>query len=290
MDGASRDTGTGTDGSGLTLALNAAESFVQIAVADGNGRCLYGQQIYAASRGVELLAPALDAAFTLLGETPRSVSRVAVVRGPGGFTGLRLATVTAAGLARAVGARQGGINYMELLAREYEPSLHAAEPDTILWILVRARRGLVYMQAFGRGQKDACGIRAVTELEVRPVAPENEAAARILETARLTGCSGVILAGDGLEDNDDAFARGLAAPGAPRVVNLPARNPGPETLLAAALAAEYGDTDIEPLYVRPSDAEENLPHIARRLGNDPQKAAQRLFDLTHAGPQDAENG
>lgn len=285
------DTGravSGVDGSGLTLALNAAEGVLQIAVGDHTGRFIYSQQIYTASNGVEVLTPALNAAFMLLNKKPADIARVAVVRGPGSFTGLRLTAVTAAGLARTVRATQAGIDYMELLARECEPSLSAADTDTLLWVLVRARRDLVYMRAFVRDWGSSFGMRAATELEVQPVAAENAAAVRILEAARKFGCSRVLLAGSGLEDNRESLVRGLAVPGAPRVTGIEVQSASPEKLIAAALAAEYGPADIEPLYVRSSDAEENLAQIARRLGNDPKESARQLFALTHTKPESVE--
>lgn len=281
---------SGPNGSGLTLALNAAEGVLQIAIGDAAGRFLYSQQIYTTSNGVEVLTPALNAAFMLLNKKPADIARVATVRGPGSFTGLRLTAVTAAGFARAVRATQAGLDYLELLARECEPSLSAADTDTLLWVLVRARRDLVYMRAFRRDWGSAFGMRAATKLEVQSVGPENAAAARILDVARQFGCPRVLLAGSGLEDNRESLVRGLAVPGAPRVTGIAVRNASPEKLLAAAWAAEYGHTDIEPLYVRPSDAEENLPQIARRLGNDPEESVQRLFALTHTQPDGAEEG
>lgn len=267
---------------GLTLALNAAEGVLQMAFADEAGRFLYGQQIHAVSRGVEVLTPALNAAFMLLGKKPGDIARVAVVRGPGSFTGLRLTATTAAGLARSVGATQAGLEYMDILARECRPSLDATDPDALLWILVRARRDLVYIRSYLRDRSAPSGIRAVTGLDVLPVAPENDAAMRILETSAQMGTSRVLLAGSGFDANRERFARSLAAPGAPRVTGVNVSAPGAETLLEAALDAAYGTGDIEPLYVRPSDAEENLPRIAERLGLDPDAAVRQLHVLTHA--------
>ena len=276
------------DALGLTLALNAAEDMLQIVIADDQGRLLHSQEICTASRGVEVLVPALDAAFRLLGKKPEEISRVAVVQGPGSFTGLRLVSVTAAGLARVACASQAGIDYMALLARECAPALCVAGADALLWVLVRARRDLVYMQAFRLDEKAPSGLCAVTNLEVHPVAPENTAVAQILDTAASHGCSSILLAGSGAEGNRDALTRGLSVPDAPRVVSLAVRSAGPEKLLAAALAAAYGNEDIVPLYVRSSDAEENLPQIAQRLGNDPKESVQRLFALTHATATDME--
>ena len=53
----------------------------------------------------------------------------------------------------------------------------------------------------------------------------------------------------------------------------------PQALLSAAcdLPPEaYADHPVEPLYMRPSDAEENLETIARQRGLDPKLAKEML--------------
>ena len=181
MRGDAREHAPGSASQGLTLALNAAEGVVQIAIADGQGRFIYSQQVYAASRGAEVLSPALNAALVLLNKTPRDIDRIAVVRGPGSFTGLRLTAATAAGFARAVGARQAGLDYMDLLARECLPSLNATDTDALLWALARARRDLVYMRGYFRDTAAPSGVRGVTGLEVQPGGPGKQGAERLLE-------------------------------------------------------------------------------------------------------------
>jgi hypothetical protein len=54
-------------------------------------------------------------------------------------------------------------------------------------------------------------------------------------------------------------------------------HPRPEQLIHAARTACFSHTPIEPLYLRGSDAEDNLETIARKRGLDPQEARQRLI-------------
>lgn len=274
----------GPDTERLTLALNAAEGVLQVVLADMAGRAVYSMQVDAASRGVEIMTPAIASALSLLGKTPRDITRVAAVNGPGSFTGLRLATVTAAGLARTSGAAQAGISYMELVARQCLPLAGLSQDDAHVWAIVRARRDLVYMQAFARGLKDPASPRAVTGLDTLTVS-DGAAARHILDTAILHKCGRVLLGGSGAKDNRDGFVASLAVPGAPRMTMLPVVFPHPETLLEAALKADFGPEDIEPLYVRASDAEENLPQIAAKLGLDPDKAVETLNALTRSRPE-----
>lgn len=269
---------------GFTLVMNAAEGTLEIALADETGRLLFASALDAPSRGAESLTPALEAAFSLTGKTAADLARIAVVRGPGSFTGLRLTAATAAGLARATGAEQAGIDYMDSLAREGAPYLAALAPlaqETHLWILVRARRDLVYTKAYAYDPDGIVPVRALTDLAVLTVA-SGEAAARILETASLHGASHVLLAGSGAADNRDAVLAGLS--NSPCATLLDILMPMPHTLVRMAREADYSAADVEPLYVRPSDAETNLPHIAGRLGLDPDAAVRKLHELTHALP------
>lgn len=271
-------------GKRLTLALNAAEGALQMVFADAEGHLVYGLQVEAASRGAEVLAPAIDSSLSLMDETPAAIARIAAVNGPGGFTGLRLATTTAAGLSRATGASLAGINYMHLTARQCLSLAGTAGAQDHIWVLVRARRDLVYMQAFARNPGGSPSLLPVTGLEVRSVS-SGDAAGHILDTAVLLNTSRVLLGGSGAQDNRDSLVRSLAVAGAPRMTMLPPAPPSLHTLLELAMEAEYGDKDIEPLYARTSDAEDNLPEIAAKLGLDPDDAVKKLHALTLAVPE-----
>lgn len=279
--------GRAEPGRTLTLALGAAEGTLQIGIADEDGRVLFGHVMEAASRGAEILAPALESAFGQIGRDIRDVARIAVVRGPGSFTGLRLTAATSAGLARTIRAKQAGLDNMRCLALECLPQLRAAPEGSQLWVLMRARRDLVYIQGFKHEKDSGAPLRPLGELSVMPVST-GDAARHILNTATLLNASAILFAGSGLEENRDALAAGFASGGASamRISFLEITAPRPDTLLLAARDADYGDADIEPLYVRVSDAEANLPAIAARLGLDPEEATLKLRALTHALPKE----
>ncbi len=263
-------------GAGLTLAMNAAENLLQIALADAQGAYVYGMECPAASQGAEKLAPALAAALASVHASPSDIGRIACVRGPGSFTGLRLTAVTAAGLARAGGALQAGLEYPGLLARDAASSLRPP-PRAQLWILVRARRDLVYAQGF-----HAENPSAPRELHPLQTASPETAAALI------RACSGdapLLLAGSGLSANLDFLQKAFADRPNTSLIPHAHDNPRLRTLAAAALDAACDGNDITPFYARPSDAEENLRSIAARLGLDPDAAEQRLRVLTSAMPE-----
>jgi tRNA threonylcarbamoyl adenosine modification protein YeaZ len=270
---------------GLTLAMNAAEGVLQITFADADDKLIYGQCMEASSKGAEKLTPSIRHALKLLGRGPGDIRRIAAVSGPGSFTGLRLTSATASALAHSTGAKQASFDYMSLLMRQCLTHNQGYGEKAILCCLTRARRDLVYAQCFVRDPDCRPPFRAVTELAVLSVASK-EAAWHILETAMENDAAHVFLAGTGAHENRDALIPHLSVPEAPRITILNILHPMSDTLMAAALEARYSDEDISPLYVRASDAEENLPQIAVRLGLDPSEAVEKLRTLTRTKPED----
>ena len=133
-------------GTGPELILNAAEGALQIILTD-DGRPLASQEWHRPERATEILAPALADMLQRLGLRPSDLRRIACVRGPGSFTGIRLVLATAAALRRAGKARLAGLDYMQALATS------AVMARGMLWggqvhVLTHARRNLVHYQPF----------------------------------------------------------------------------------------------------------------------------------------------
>ena len=266
------------------LVLNAAEGLLHIIIArqeeDGKYTRLCAQGWHAPSQGAELLAPALADALQRLRITPQDIGRIAVVRGPGSFTGLRLVLATASGLARATGALRAGLDYLPLLAAN---ALHAT-PTTCdsprrAWVFTHARRDLVHMQGFEEQPHTPFALRRICEVLVCP--PE-EAALYLNrfeaeQSGRAEGAAAPLALGSGLTRNREFFARTLRTS-----LLLPPSfdHPSFDTLLKAATDAIYDAADPEPLYIRPADAIDNLERIAASLGLEPEAAKLRLHELT----------
>ncbi len=105
-----------------------------------------------------------------------------------------------------------------------------------------------------------------------------DAAARI---QRERGTHPGFLLGSGITRNRDFWREAVLGPGT-RFLPDSLDRPGPDVLLRAASALSYGTEDVQPLYVRPCDAEENLTQIAQKLGLDPEQSRNALDHFTRS--------
>ena len=248
----------------LTLILNTAEKRVQFALCE-NGALLCGQNWLAQRGGTELLAPALREACSRLGVTPAAIRRIACVAGPGNFTGLRIGLTTASGLARALNAKQAGLNYLQCLAAS-APTL----PGEEVLALTNARKGLAYVARF---RADENGIpQPIDNTFLMPIRPL---------PAGVTLGSPAFGRGSARTSTPDCLRSAL--PAARLLINQTA--PSFDALVALEQRINWNDqsgADIPPLYLRDCDAVENLDAIARSQGRTPEIAHQELERLTHA--------
>lgn len=258
-------TGCLPDPGGLLLALDGAGDRLQFLLArlEADGPALLCFQDWAvAGQSVRVLAPALHQALGLFGHTGADIRRIACVRGPGGFTGIRMALALAEGLAAAAAASgpvlRAGLELLPLLAAGPAP-LCAGTVLPLTW----SRRGQVYAQTF----------------DAPAAAPLGPAQALTLDQAadlirRLDGP--VALLGNGLQRNRDFFAALAQERPGLSLLGPHWDLPGPALLLAAAAQAEYADAPIEPLYLRASDAEDNIAPFAAARGLSPESARDLL--------------
>ncbi|MEW5773670.1 MAG: tRNA (adenosine(37)-N6)-threonylcarbamoyltransferase complex dimerization subunit type 1 TsaB [Thermodesulfobacteriota bacterium] len=244
--------------SGPVLALCGVEARLT-AVLARRGAVLAALSLDAPGRHNEVLAPAVERLMRLADVAPADLSGVACVRGPGSFTGVRMTLAFSLGLARAASLPLAGLDYLPILAEACAPLL-----DGTLAVLTRARRGQVYVQPFA-----APGGR--------PLAAPRAAALKALP-GLLAGLPAPLrLAGGGATENRAELA-GLL-PGV-QVLDAAWDHPLPAVLARLACAAAYSSAPIEPLYLRASDAEDNLEAIAAAKGLDPAEARRRLDEAT----------
>lgn len=252
---------------GLILALGGAEERLQLVLGKPEGDSylmLASREWTVPGESIRFLTPGLQEVLNSFNLTMGNIDRIACVRGPGSFTGLRLVLAAAEGLAAGCGAKLAGIDHLRYLA-----SGPAQITNGILHVVTYARRGIVYFQTF-----NVPSLREAHPLTYLPVKEACERIESISDTAMIMG--------SGLRKNIDVFKE--LAQANPGYTLFPKAwdTPSPEVLLEAALAADYSDESIEPCYVRASDAEDNLPFIAKKRGLDPEKAKQRLEELQKA--------
>jgi tRNA threonylcarbamoyladenosine biosynthesis protein TsaB len=222
------------DGSPRLLLLETSGRAGWAALAEG--AALRGERrLDEARRHARDLAPAVAALLADQGWRPRDLHAVVVGRGPGSYTGLRVGVMSAKALAYALGCALLGVDTFAAVA-EQAPA-DAARLD----VLADAQQDKIYVQLYVR---DPGGWRAAGALAVRPFA--DWLAGRAAD-ARATG--------PGLHK----WAGRLPA-GVP-VVDAAAWDPRPASVLRLGLARyAAGERDdvwaLEPLYLRPSAAEE----------------------------------
>ncbi|MBQ4616327.1 MAG: tRNA (adenosine(37)-N6)-threonylcarbamoyltransferase complex dimerization subunit type 1 TsaB [Mailhella sp.] len=254
----------------ITLILNSAEKRVQFLLCRG-GEVLCAEDWLAQRGGTELLAPALRDAFARLGAKPADIARIACVAGPGNFTGLRIGLTTAYGLARAVQAKQAGLDYLQCLAFNAP-----ARPGEEVLVMTNARRGLAYCARFRADENGVPRPEGSTFLLPLPPLPDG------FDLGRPD-----FVLGSALSSNRD-YLRGLF-PDSVRLMPASADQPTAASLLMAERLVDWEQadgSDPAPLYLRDCDAVENFEAIARAQGRDPERAHEELERLMSAGLAD----
>ena len=250
---------------GLILALNNCEERLQMAVGEmtDQGPVLLAVQEWSVpGRTVRFMVPGLGSMLGALGRTPDMIQRMACTRGPGSFTGIRLALSAVAGLAAGIGPG------VELVGLDYLPLLGAPPARATgrrVWVLTHARRRLVYIQGF-----EAETGRA----DNAPLPADLDQAACIIRS----GPENARLLGSGIRNNREFFDALVEESGNHAILDESFNTPRPEILLRAAGEASPEDGCPAPLYIRVSDAEENLDRIAALRGMNPDQARRMLAE------------
>ena len=125
---------------------------------DGDAK-LAGEVLLAGSqRTAQVLAPAIEDLLTKAGWAAGSIELVAVVVGPGSFTGLRIGVTTAKTLAYAVGAKVVAVDTLRVLAAQ------APADGAPLWAIVDAQRQELFAAQFAGGGSNLPQVTSETEI------------------------------------------------------------------------------------------------------------------------------
>lgn len=227
----------------LILALDSSTRLGSVAlVRDGAPVAEYTLSVQRTH--AERLLPAVDQVLRDASLSPRDLDALAVTRGPGSFTGLRIALATAKGLAYALDRPVVGVSTLDALA------FGVAGWADFVCPLIDARRGEAYAavyQAVSGG-----GLDRRSEYLARPVTEIADLA------AELAGKGRVAFVGDAARLHASLLRERLGE----RAVFPPEAVTALRASWAGVLGGERlsrGEGDppgaLVPLYVRPPEAE-----------------------------------
>jgi tRNA threonylcarbamoyl adenosine modification protein YeaZ len=221
----------------LILALDAALARCSaVVMADGQVAAERQQQTGGRDHAA-VLAPMADDVLRTAGCAAAGLNGVAVVVGPGSFTGLRAAIALAQGIALAAGCPAVGVTVGEALAAGLPPL-----PGWALWVAIDSRRGRIFLDRNGTIQSLALSeLPAPTER----LAVAGDAAIEV--AARLAARGATVM----LTDARTPHARDVAMVGERR------------------LKGELPPLPAQPLYIDPPEA--RLPQGGLRP--PPERAA-----------------
>ncbi len=125
------------------LALDAAGASCSVAVWAGNAIRAHGGEAMVRGQS-ERLVPMIEEVMAAAGVDYGEVDAIAVTRGPGGFTGVRIGLAAAQGLAIALARPLVGVSNFEALAA----SVPEVPPGSHLVAAIDSKRAEVFVQVF----------------------------------------------------------------------------------------------------------------------------------------------
>ena len=181
------------------------------------------------------MLPMIEAMLKNAELTVSDIDTVAVARGPGSFTGIRIGVATAKGLCWGAEKKAVGVSTLEAMAQ----NVLFAAGDAVICPVMDARRAQVYGALF-----ESSGARITEDAAIAA----DELAAKV----KALGRSALVL-GDGWA----VFEKALLSQGVPyRIVPEPLRYQNAWGVCAAAASAEpTGAEELLPVYLRLSQAE-----------------------------------
>ena len=261
-----------TEKEDLLLAINGTEETLQIILArreesEEPYSLLEAKKLVVPGRSVNFMIPSIRDSLKLFGYEAGDISRIALTAGPGSFTGLRLTFAAAAGLSAGNGCPVAAMDYLPILAKG--AALVSGLP---VWAVTHSRRMQVYLQGFETLNEDGTLTPMTPPLPVTV----QEAVEVILSYKQ----ERAVLLGSGLLKNKAFFDKFLTEhsqySAMPKRFNVPAE----QDMLDVAVSADYSKEMPMPMYLRGSDAEENLEAITRKRGISLESAKEQLKNIT----------
>lgn len=218
------------------LLLETSSRVGQVGLAQG-GVLLAVRRLAEARRHARDLAPAVQDLLAAQGWAATELSAVVVSKGPGSYTGLRVGIMSAKALAYATGCALLGVETFAAIASQAPPDARSVD------VLADAQQDRVYVERFGR-TAEAASLQSMGPLQIRPYVEWSGQADR---PAAVTG--------PGMRGREDRVPPGV------RLLPPSCWDATPQSVLELGLARyrrrEWDDLwSLEPLYLRPSSAEE----------------------------------
>ena len=126
----------------LVLAIDTATKIGSVALYDDKTGVIGEINLYVKVNHSNVIMDAVDSLFKLSGLNIKDVDRIAVTIGPGSFTGIRIGTAIAKGLAYSLKKPIVGVNELDVLAHMGE------NREDIIVPLIDARKERVYFSKY----------------------------------------------------------------------------------------------------------------------------------------------
>lgn len=126
----------------LVLAIDTATKIGSVALYDDKIGVIGEINLYVKVNHSNVIMDAVDSLFKLSGLNIKDVDRIAVTIGPGSFTGIRIGTAIAKGLAYSLKKPIVGVNELDVLAHMGE------NREDIIVTLIDARKERVYFSKY----------------------------------------------------------------------------------------------------------------------------------------------
>ncbi len=217
----------------LMLGIDTATTGCSVALMDG-ATCLAERQIRMPRGQSEALAPMIDEVMKLAGIAFDRLDGIAVTRGPGAFTGLRIGLAAARAMALSIAKPCIGITTFESLlmqARQRED----IQIGTALLVAIESKRAEIFIGMYG---SEGVPLRAPSAQRPEDIKVIDE------------GVSSLIIVGDASEKIESALSGKIDVRRIPEIEV-------PDAKIVATLgASSLGTPELAPpmpFYLRPPD-------------------------------------
>lgn len=231
------------------LILNGVEDYLQVILAQQQ-KLIWHWQIQHIKGSMPLLGPHLKYLLDTLNLTIKELKGIVLLTGPGSFTGLRIIFAHIYGLSLGAKIPLAGLDYFSVLAK----SVPFKQKK---WIITHSRHKEVYVQAF-----EATNI---------PLIPPSTYSLEELKSLLAHEDKSILLLGSGLRKNPEITSWGF------NILSPKYDHPCPYELIKASYKQHFSLKKLPlPLYLRKSQAEENLAQIANTRGLSLEEAKKIL--------------